>query len=509
MRTAELFAIDVGSELTTLCEAQVRGSWQIPAELVRLALAGGANDISAGRRRRGFALTWSGAPLAVDNLRLLQAALDAGRADDERHRAIIGMESSGTQALLWAAGLRGATLWVRVFDGRNRLTFASRHGSSPKLASAGASGGENHVEIRWSCAGLDVDRAVRWLRSAVRFAPQAVTVEGRPAPRGFPGGLYRLHLEEPVPCELGVTRDGDDPLLYLLRDGVVSARATIPGYPAFQAAVELGGVVSAHASAADLRRAVDPHLNRLIDRAVWMMLQVAPRLPEAAEEDRRRLGTLVLRAADRGLRTEEARKAPVVSLAGSGVRLVSLDDLAELAHRRGPVLLALEPEDETEDFLLDPDTTLLVSQEERSLLASLLAVRFQAPVRRREGTLRRWLVRLRRATRLATQWGRGLFRSGPLPESALSAQERRLVAATRLAVANERIHLAAGGGAVRRSRHGVLVPRESPAVAAGALLVSHDLGWLYPVLLGMRPDEPPPSEVRERWRRMVLSVDEG
>ncbi|MEJ2189979.1 MAG: hypothetical protein P8Y93_11335, partial [Acidobacteriota bacterium] len=319
----------------------------------------------------------------------------------------------------------------------------------------------------------------------------------------------RLHLGEPVPCELGVTRDGDDPLLYLLRDGVVSARATIPGYPAFQAAVELGGVVSAHASAADLRRAVDPHLNRLIDRAVWMMLQVVPRLPEAAERDRRRLSTLILRAADRGLRTEEARKVPLVSLVGSGVRIASLDDLAELAHRRGPVLLALEPEDDAEDFLLDPDTTLRVSQEERNHLASLLAVRFQAPVRRREGTVRRWLVRIRRVTRAVTQWGRGLFRSGPLSESALSPGERRLLAAVRLAAADERIHLAAGGGAVRRSRHGVLVPRESPAVAAGAPLVCENLGWLYPVLLGIRPDQPPPSEVREQWRRMVLSGDGG
>ena len=43
--------------------------------------------------------------------------------------------------------------------------------------------------------------------AAVERGPLLVTVEGRPAPRGFPGGLYRLHLGEPVPCELGVTRE--------------------------------------------------------------------------------------------------------------------------------------------------------------------------------------------------------------------------------------------------------------------------------------------------------------
>ncbi len=504
MRTTELLTIDVASELQTLSEAQVRGSWQIPAELVRLALASGAHDVCAARSRRTISLTWNGAPLRVEILRLLQAALDQQRPDEERHRAIVGLEDARSQALLWASGLPGAVLWMRVFDGRRRLSFECREGSSPKLASAGVSGGEHRVEMRWSCSGLETDRALRWLRSAVRFAPQKVVVDGKPAPQGFPGGLYRLRLRDPLPCELGVTRDGDEPLLWLLRDGVVSARATVPGYPAFQAAVELGGVVPSNASAADMRRAVDPYLNTLIDRAVWMMLQIAPRLPQAAEEDRRRLAKLMLRAAGRGLRTEQIRKVPLVSRPGPATRPATLDELAVIAVRRGPVLLAIDPEDDPQDFLLDPQTTLQVSEEERSLVAALLAVRFQVPARRRKSILGRWRARVRIATGIVARRWRGLFRSAPLPDSELSPGERRLLAVVRLAAADNRIHLGAGGGAVRRNRRGLVVPREHPAVAAGAPLVVNELGWLYPILLGLQTGTPPPTEAREQWRRTYL-----
>jgi len=534
MKAAELLAIDVGSELRTLCEAQLRGTWQVPAELVRLALRGGASEISAERRRRGFALRWVGAPVTPEVLRHLQAALDEAGNAEQRHRAIVALEAGKAQALLWAAGLPGAVLRVHSTTGRQKLRFEHRDGSRPKLSSAGAAGDSDRVELRWSCAGLDRGRAADWLRSATRFAPSPVEIDGRPAPQGFPGGLFHLGpvrishqvpsrgrrgavhrrlqqeageicgLGTPVPCRLGLTRSGEDPLLWLLRDGVVSARATVPGYPSFQAAVELGGVVPPDASAADMRRAVNPYLEGLIDRAVRMMVQVADRLPALAEADRQRLGTLLLQAAHRGLREEEVRRLPLISPAGTEGRLLSLHELSELVGRRGSTFLAVDPKDDPGEFLFDPETTFRVSNEERNLLSALLGVRFRSPARRRLGALRRSAVRLRSAVATAVRRSRGLVGSRPLPEDALSSEERRLLAAIRIAAPNERFHLCAGGGAVRRSRRGLIVPREHPAVAAGACAVAGDLTWLYPVLLTLWPDEAPPSEVREQWRRRIL-----
>jgi hypothetical protein len=253
-----------------------------------------------------------------------------------------------------------------------------------------------------------------------------------------------------------------------------------------------------------MRRAVNPYLEGLIDRAVRMMVQVADRLPALAEADRQRLGTLLLQAAHRGLREEEVRRLPLISPAGTEGRLLSLHELSELVGRRGSTFLAVDPKDDPGDFLFDPETTFRVSNEERNLLSALLGVRFRSPARRRLGALRRSVVRLRSAVATAVRRSRGLVGSRPLPEDALSSEERRLLAAIRIAAPNERVHLCAGGGAVRRSRRGLIVPREHPAVAAGARAVAGDLTWLYPVLLTLWPDEAPPSEVREQWRRRIL-----
>ena len=53
----QFLTIDVSSELETLCEAQLRGTWQVPAELVRLALRVGAAAISVRSRKRRFEIS--------------------------------------------------------------------------------------------------------------------------------------------------------------------------------------------------------------------------------------------------------------------------------------------------------------------------------------------------------------------------------------------------------------------------------------------------------------------
>ena len=509
MRLEELLTIDIGSEVMSLCEAQIRGTWQIPAELVRLGLRSGASEISAERHRGGIALRWVGAPFAAEDLRSLQTALEDGRQAGERQRAIAALEASGTQALLWAAGLQGSGFRVQSTDGGNSSRFQYRQGGRPRLSTARSNGNSDQVEILWSCAGLDRVRAMDWLRSATRFAPVRPNVDGRLAPQGFPGGLYHVTLESPVPFRLGLTRVGDDPLLWLLRDGVVSARATIPGYPSFQAAVELSGVVPPVASAADLRSAVTPYLEMLIDRAVWTMTQVADRLPDLPEVDRQRLSVLLLRAARRGLREDEVARVPLVPLAAEREDNLSLEGLRDLAARRGSTLLAVDPAEELASLLIDPETTVRVSGEERSLLAELLDLRFQAPPPRRLGLLRRRLVSARAASSAFAMRLRGFVRRRPLSEQSLSPGERTFLAALRSALAPTQVDLCAGGGGVRKTSRGLLLPREHSAVMAGASAIGNDRSWIYPTLLALNLGDPPPAAVRDQWRAGILDGAPG
>ena len=112
-----LLSIDVSSELETLCQAQLRGTWQVPAELVRLALRLGAEEVSVDRRRGGFVLSWSGPAVDGGVLADLQNALDPASGPGDRQRSIAAIERSGMEALLWASGLRGARIRIEPDSG--------------------------------------------------------------------------------------------------------------------------------------------------------------------------------------------------------------------------------------------------------------------------------------------------------------------------------------------------------------------------------------------------------
>jgi hypothetical protein len=82
--SVQILSIDVSSELETLCEAQLRGTWQVPAELVRLALRLGAAEVSIRRRGRGFVISWDGPLIDSEVLADLRSALDAERGSESR-----------------------------------------------------------------------------------------------------------------------------------------------------------------------------------------------------------------------------------------------------------------------------------------------------------------------------------------------------------------------------------------------------------------------------------------
>ena len=499
MSTGELLTIDVGSELRTLCEAQLRGTWQVPAELVRLALRLGAEEVSVNSRGGGVTVCWNGAVIDEDPLRDLRSALDRRFVADERQRAIGALEASGMEALMWAAGLRGARLRVECVGRASTLRFEHRDGGRPQLNVGSGGHLPAEVKIRWGCARFDRRRALAWVRMATRFTDARVLVNGRQAPQGFSGGLYHLRLDDPLPCRLGLTSAGDEPVLWLLKDGVVAARAGVPGYPPFEAAVELAGTAPRGASSADLRRAVTPFLPELVDRAVWMMIEVAGRLPHMAEAARRRLTILLLRAAGRNRRYRQVSSVPLIPTAAGGRRL-SIEEIGVLAGRRGGVLSALDPDVAVDDSLAEADSTLVVSAEMCGLLSELIDVRFQAPFRREHRFIDRIVRGLRHAAVEVRRRVRGITGSRLVPASALRLGERRLLAALRAADPSLKVELCYGLGAVRRTLRGIAIPRDNPWLAAAAMCVEDDPSWAYPLLLAMGTGNPPSPDLRQRWR---------
>lgn len=491
-----ILSIDVSSELETLCKAQLRGIWQVPAELVRLALRIGANEVSVGRRGRGFVVSWNG-PL-IDNgiLSDLRTALDVNVSPSDRQTAIAAIEGSGTEGLLWASGLRGSRTRITIAGGHDQWRFEHRRRTSRLVKNANAEH-PGRVEIEWRCRGLDRRRAMRWLAIAARFAPARVVINGQPGARHFVGGLFHLRVEDPLPCRLGLTRTGDDPVLWLLRDGVVSTRATIPGYPPFEAAVELRDLVPPGASSADMRRAVTPYLEELVDRAVWMMVEVSDRLSEMDTMDADRICLLLLRAARKGLRTNDICRLELVQNAADRRRRLSVEEIRELAGRCGGVLSAIDHYGHAGEGLIDPESTLLVSSEIRDLLTELTGVRFQSPTLRES----RVVDGIRTITgRLVRRW-RGLIAGRAVPLDELRPEEIAALTAMRSAMSPFGVQLCEGRGSAGRTSRGVVVPRTNPVMTAGADLVAAKPEWLYPLLLALDAGSEPPNELRERWLR--------
>ena len=497
MRADDLFAIDVAAEVATLCSAQLQGPWQVPAELVRLANARGVARVEIDRARGGFEIRCDGALATPDELRDLVEVFGSEVSRLRRQAAISRVEAAGLSALLWAAGLPGARLTLQTrsggWSGRMRV-----RGSRIDLDFTESEIGPPSTALSWRCRSLRSRRAVAWLRTALRFVPIPVIVDGRAVERGFPEGLYRMRITEPLAGEIAVTASGDSPRLWLLEHGVLSARAVVPGYPAFAAAVEMSGEVSAGSSADELRAAANPHLERLIDEAGRMMLLLVDRLPTADEQIRRRLTTLRLRSAILGLRRDQILASPVVVVReGTTRRMESPSRLAQWADQRAGVVVATDPGSGDVDRRLVVEATT----EERSLLSELLDIRIEnlgsgrAPLHFGP----RIVDGLRRVWRVA----RGLWCGKPLQRHELTPEESRLLEAA--SGAGVELALCAGAGPVHKHRSRHVVGRDRTEVRAAAAATGSGDRWLYPALLAMAGEDVElPDEIRDRWLEATL-----
>jgi hypothetical protein len=498
VRANDLFAIDVAAEVATLCDSQLQGPWQVPAELVRLANARGAARVEIKRARGGLHFRCDGVLASREELQDLVEVFDLEAPHSRRQAAISRVESAGLSALLWAIGLPGArlTLLVRTGGWSGRLVA---RGSRIGLEVNETDTGPPSTTLTWRCRGLGIRRAVAWLRTALRFVPIPVTVCGRQVERGFQDGLYRMRIADPLPGEIAVTASGDAPRLWLLEHGVLSARAVVPGYPAFSAAVEMSGEVPAGSSADTLRAAANPHLERLIDESVRMLLLLVDRLPTVKEPVRERLATLLLRAATLDLRREQVLTSPIVSVReGTKRRMESPSVLARRAVRRGGVMATVEPGSGNswafEGLVVEATT------EERSLLAELLDIRIENIG---GGSRSLELVpRIVDALRRGWQSVRGLWGPQALQNGKLTPIELRLLGAA--SEAGVELSLCEGSAAVRRRQSRYLVGRNRPEVQAAALALATGGEWLYPALLAVAGEDLDiPDEIRNHWLEAV------
>lgn len=496
MSTEDLFAIDVAREVTTLAEAQLGGSWQVPAELVRFALRCGAPAVEVRSRFHRFRIGWEDAAVDGGVLIDLGTALDDDADPADRQRAIAALESAGAEALLIAGALPGSRLRIDSGRGEQSIRFDRRQGGRPRVREWLRVEPSRRQEISWSCAGLDAGRASVWLEMACRFAEVDVELDGRPPLRGFAAGLYHLRASEPVPCRIGLTEQGEHPVLWLLRDGVVSTRAALHAYPPFEAAVELGGCVPPVASSSDLRRAVRPFVEQLADRAVWMMVRLHGRFETMAPSARQRLSVLLLRSAKLGFEASEIMELPLIATLAGEKPLLTLSEIGELGRKQGGRIHAVAPDASVDDILADRGRTLVGSAEVRRLIAELAGVRLASPPRRRDSRWRR--LRDVVSDRARSIW-HGLRGGRTVADRDLIESERRLLAMIRRALAPESVALGPGSGRPRRTAAGWIIPRRHPALAVGARAIADEPAWLYPLVLALDLGEQAPAELRQSW----------
>jgi hypothetical protein len=526
---ASLLTIDVESELRKLTQAQLQGSWQLPAELVRRALRGGARRVELELGRTGLQIRSLGDRMDHAILRELAALLDNKRSPQRRHRALSALEQAGALSLLGLVGLEpssvsiispnanpeGETMGLRWERG-GAITLQRFLPPYPE-----------HVEVIVRGTKLDRPRAREWLTGAARFAPADIFIDGRPLARGANQGFGEVFSLAPLVSlvspvagpvagpvatgTLAIPREGELARLYLLQDGLVTTHMSLTDAPCFEAAIETRGFAEPGASAARLRDVVTPMIPTIVSAAVEHMIAIASEGRLEANE-RARLTQLLLHAArrDRAQAKTIARLPLFRGLERDGrERWCDLLALRQSVQEEGGerLLDVLFPDQDPAEFA--PEGRVYVLDEsERALLGELLELGFRQPRRRVEA--RRGLVRfLREGPRLR---GRELLaglrpRGRPLTDTELEPDERHLLTMLRAQLGGCEITMCTGSGPVRRLRtpDKLLLPRECHRVRAAVRVVGHDAAWVYPALLALLDGHEFPERARRRWSIAKLS----
>lgn len=517
-----LLAIDIESELRKLATAQLQGPWQLPAELVRRAVAAGAHTVEVELGRGGVRVRDDGAPIAGALLHALADLLDTAAPARRRHQALLTLEAAGALALLALPALRPGRIEI-VARGQGRVRRLEFSGQGRSVVSEAADpGGGRGTEFVVRGAELDANRARAYLADVCRFAPAAVRVDGAAVSDGLRAYLAHVELAAPELLALklrgtvALTHRGEPGRIWLLVDGVVTTHVGVARAPCFEAVVELAdkfaaGELTPAATAADLREAIAPALELLVDAGVQLMLAIGARSASLPASSQARVLQLLLQALRTRRRAAEVVALPIVPalVDRNDRRLLPLSALAALA--RPEPAFALGPEQDPEDFALPGEPVLILGTAERGILGELLGLRFRSPPPR--GT-----AHLPIAASLARGWSQIwqaiLGARRPLPDAAMSPAERRFVAAIRVAVrggagAPEQVELCTGTGAPRvaGTPPTLYLGRDHADVKAAIAAAESGEAWLFPACVALLAGRGMPgSATRATWVRTWLGL---
>lgn len=509
-----LLTIDVSSELRKLSQAQFQGPWQLPAELVRRSIRGGAKEVRVTTSRHGVRITDDGGGYPAEHLQWTAALLDSRRPNEDRHAALTALEGAGELVLLAMAGLEIGQLRVETVHDGVRAVLEVNAGRAPWLeVQQGVAGRWTDLQLRSST--LDRKQVTQWLRNAARFAPGTVTLDGAAVQSGFSGVIVEGRLASPLEGRLAVVREGESAHVWLLEHGLVTGHITVPDAPNLEAAIELGSDV-ADLSAARLREMVQPHVPTIVEQGVGLLAKLGRRGP-MPEHLRTRVARLVLQAARKGLLRDEVMRVRTFRVVDAkGSRQVDLESLQELTRRGSGrnVLVALYPTQKPERFALGSTPVLIADASERSRLAELLHVRFRPPDPR-DTSSSLWLAWRRgvdttsRTFKNVGLWIRHPVRASPLEDHALAPPEQTFIAHVRAHLAQDPrlevtgARMCAGSGPIRRSGGRpveLLLPRQNETVVAAIHAINTDPAWAYPVVLTLLDGQGLPAATsRATW----------
>lgn len=510
-----LLTIDVASELRKLSLAQVQGPWQLPAELVRRALRGGATQVEVDLSRHRAEVRDNGRGVPETHLEWVSVLLDDRRNNQERHAALTALEATGELVLLMLAGFEPRTLQIRSARGGRVVCLAYQSGRTPWITIDATPESDSTVVVVQH-GGLDKRKASEWLTGAARFAPADVLLDGQHVNVGFVGTFGAQPLKDPLRGRVAIPVEGDTAHAWLLQHGLVTGHVAVPDAPCFEAAVELGEPTNTELSAARLREAMQPHVDKLTRQAMGTLVTLARDAAGHPEYVRRRLARLVLQAMRRRILTASMSRVAVFrAIEGDGERLVDLLAVREQFPKKAAdrVLLALYPNQRADRYNTGQGLVLVVDEVERALLAEIFDLRFRPPDLRDDahGVLAVWrrmvYGALRGGARLIDLVRHPLRRS-PLRDEQLKPDERDFLRALRShAFGGQRVisevHLCEGSGAPRRTAESpprLLLPRDSPTVRACVQAVARDPAWVYPAWLAVLDGRAlPPRSARQRW----------
>ncbi|MEM6291158.1 MAG: hypothetical protein AAGA54_07825 [Myxococcota bacterium] len=514
----QLLTIDVGSELRKLSQAQLQGPWQIPAEIARRALRGGASRVRIETSRHAITITDEGTPIARRVLKATAALMQPGQTNETRHAALTALEQAGGLALLAVAGLQRKQLRIEVHC-EEGVFLLEANDKGARLSKQAPSGARRNT-VRVSSPEFDRKQIRDWLSSVGRFSGGRIVVDGAPLDSGWKEMLLHGPLVAPAPSgRVGLPREGETAHVWLLEHGVITGHLTAPDSPCFEAAIELGSDAT-DLSAARLRDEASPHISHIVAGAVRLACEVGVRGIRVAEPQRARLARLLLAAARRRIEVEQVAQVRMFRVIQSGeTGLASLVQLRSACQSGGaaPTLLALYPSQNPADFAAGEKLILIADATERSGLAEVLNLRFRPPNpkesgRSMGGIVRGWVDEAGRTARHVVARMRHPMGAKRVDPSAYTAAEQAFVDATRPHLNGGRdtpsdLALCAGAGPIRTSGRAadlLLLPRKNPTVAAAVAAVATDPAWSYPALLALLGGRAlPTSASRTTWRRRL------